>query len=110
MQVSQLITKYHEVLKASDGPVPQEHNKSVSKAHRYYIELKKTKEGQEAITNLIYDPNPKVKTWAAAHSLEWAPKRARAVLEELRDGGGPYSFDAKWTLIEYDRKKLSFDY
>ncbi|NQU19711.1 MAG: DUF2019 domain-containing protein [Candidatus Nealsonbacteria bacterium] len=53
--------------------------------------------------------NPHVRLWAAAHSLEWAPDAARVALEKLRDGDGPGSFDAKWTLKEYERKgRLSF--
>ncbi len=74
-----------------------------------YKMLSVTPEGRSGIMALQSDENPYVRGLAAAHSLQWAPQEARAVLEALRDNDGAGAFEAKWTLIEYDNGTLSFD-
>jgi hypothetical protein len=59
---------------------------------------------------LMSDPTPHARLWAAAQCLSWHPEHARSVLEEPREGETPSYFEARRTLIEYDRGKLSFDY
>jgi hypothetical protein len=78
--------------------------------HACYRELRQTEEGRQGMIALMTDDNPYVRVCAAARSLCWAPEEARRVLEEIRDGDGPGAFTAKWTLIEYDKGRLTFDY
>ena len=69
-------------------------------------ELRNSQEGREELTSLMSDPNPRVRGWAAAHCLAWAPEIARACLQALVNADGPLAFDAKWTLKEYDAGNL----
>ncbi len=95
---------------AVDGTLdPAVASKCTHDMREYFSALRQSEEGRQAITALMAHDNPRVRLWAAAHSLEWAPQAAQAMLEEERDGGGPVSFEAKWTLREYHRKgHLSF--
>jgi hypothetical protein len=51
-----------------------------------------------------------VRAWAASHALLWNPTAAPPVLEASEADGGIVSVGAKWTLIEYDRGRLSHDW
>lgn len=83
---------------------PAKANRCARELYTHYIALRQTQLGRDAIASLMNHENPNIRLWAAAHSLEWAPAMATAILEELRDSDGPASFDAKWTLKEYKRK------
>jgi uncharacterized protein DUF2019 len=110
-RLQELLKSYQKAAEGTGAGVdPEQNNQNVDKLHECYKQLKMTKEGREAIMSLINDPNPFVRCWAAAHSLQWIPAIARSALEALRDSNGPGSFDAKWTLIEFDNGDLSFDY
>jgi len=87
---------------------PAKANQCADELHAHYLALRHTQAGRDAITSLMSHEDTSVRLWAAGHSLEWAPDAAQAVLEELRDSDGPVSFEAKWTLIEYHRGRLSF--
>jgi hypothetical protein len=87
---------------------PGNANRCADELHAQYVVLRQTQAGRDAVTSLITHAEPSVRLWAAAHSLEWAPDVARVALEELRDSGGPVSFEAKWTLKEYEKGRLSF--
>ena len=89
---------------------PKKANRCYYIAETCYKELKETEEGRQGIMSLMTDENPYVRVCAAARSLGWDPEQARRVLEEIRDGDGPGSFTAKWTLIEYDKGRLQLDY
>ncbi len=105
-----LLAGYREAAKRTSDPSPRTANKWASRLHACYQLLREMEEGRNAITELIGDDDPHVRVWAAAHSLAWSTENARAALEELRESDGPCSLDAKWTLREFDRGKLSFDY
>jgi hypothetical protein len=56
----------------------------------------------------MFDEDPNVRLWAAAHSLEWTPQAAQVELERLIDNGGMLGFEAETTLKEYQKGRLSF--
>ena len=87
---------------------PEKANRAYYEGLACYKVLKDTEQGRKGIIELMDDEDPYVRLVAAAHSLQWAPKAARRVLEELRDSDGPGAFSAKWTLIEYDKGRLTF--
>ena len=87
---------------------PAKANKCADELHAHYVALRQTQAGRDAITSLMGHEHPSVRLMAAAHSLEWAPDAARVALEELRDSGGPVSFEAEMTLKEYQKGRLSF--
>lgn len=87
---------------------PVKANNSADELQAHYIVLRRTQVGRDAITSLMGHEHLSVRLMAAAHSLEWAPDTARVVLEELRDSGGPVSFEAEMTLKEYQKGRLSF--
>jgi hypothetical protein len=109
LDTDDLLAQYAEAARGTDTLDPEINNKWADKLHRCYKQLRTTEEGRNGISRLIADPNPHVRAWAAAHTLMWAPEIARPALEELRDSDGPCSFDAKWTLIEFDKGALSYD-
>ena len=45
--------------------------------------MERGEEGKLALLDLLNHPDPHVRTWAAAHSLAFAPERAEATLVEL---------------------------
>lgn len=81
-------------------------NKLSDKIWRLAHELRESPDGRKAIEALLDDLIPDVRLVAAAHALAWTPSAARRVLEQLRDSGGRGSFEAKWTLIEFDKGRL----
>ncbi len=88
---------------------PVKADRCFGQLHAQYVVLRQTQAGRDAITSLMSHEHPSVRLWAASHSLEWAPDAARATLEQLRVSDGPVSFEAKWTLKEYQKKgRLSF--
>ena len=104
------LAAYREGAAGTANPKPKQANKSHDQMHVRYKVLRDSQEGREAIMSLLSDDDAHVRCWAAAHSLEWAPELARRVLESVRDSEGPCSFDAKMTLQEFDKGRLSFDY
>jgi hypothetical protein len=85
-------------------------NSLVDRMQVLQLRLRESDDGRDCIEKLALDHDPRVRGWAAVHVWKWNPALARRVLEELRDSGGPGSFDAKWTLIEMDRGKLNVDW
>ncbi len=87
-------------------------NKGAKQVHACYKMLRETEEGRQAVISLMNDNDPSVRSCAAAHSLQWTPQRARAVLEAVITSNVPWqiSFSAEMTLEEYDKGRLTFDY
>jgi len=110
--VKDLLAHYRQAAENTSEPMknPREHNKWADKLHACYKELRKSAEGRAGIVDLIGDPNPHVRAWAAAHSLMWAPDVARPALEAERDAGGLLGFEAEIVLDEFDKGELSFDH
>ena len=110
--VGELLVQYREAAeRAGDLSNPKQQNKWADRLHICYKLLREAPPGREGIIALMADANPSVREWAAAHSLQWMPERARSVLEELRDMKVfPYSLNAEMTLKEFDKGRLTFDY
>jgi hypothetical protein len=107
--LADLLAQYREAAEGTADPEPQVSNKWYDAIRVCYKKLRQTEEGRAGIVGLLSDPSPHVRMAAAAHSLMWSPGVAREVLEALRDSEGTRSFEAKWTLKEYDEGNLSFD-
>lgn len=106
-----LIEKYRQSTILMDNVSdPKKANRCHDDWHACYKLLRETKEGREAIIELLQDTEPEVRCGAAAHSLQWVPTLARHVLEELRDSQDRCSFEAEMILEEYDKGQLTFDY
>lgn len=101
---------YRESAAMTGADDPRQANEAHNRMHEYYKLLREEHEGQEQIAKYMNDDNPHVRTWAAAHCLQWWPTAARAVLEELRSGGGISAVTAAMTLREFEQGSLSFDY
>jgi hypothetical protein len=108
--VDELIERYRRAAVGHADPNPKKANKWHDELHVCYKALRETEEGRQSIISLMNDVERSVRCWAAAHSLQWEPDRARRVLEDLRDSSGPYSLSAEMTLAEYDKGRLTFDY
>jgi hypothetical protein len=69
--------------------------------------LRQTAQGREFISGMMADSSVTARISAAAAALFWDEKRARAVLESVRDGNfGLQSTTARYTIIEFDRGGL----
>jgi hypothetical protein len=110
--LAELLSSYRAAADQSDDLTDlNQQREAANEVHYYYKKLRDTAEGRAGILKMMEDPSPHVRVWAAAHSLQWAPERARCVLELLRDENVfPYSFDAEMTLEEYAKGRLSFDH
>lgn len=85
-------------------------NALVDEMQELQLGLRETAEGRGTIERLAMDSDLQVRGWAAVHATMWNEPFARRVLVDLRDSGGPASFEAKWTLKELDRGKLDVDW
>ena len=63
-------------------------------------------QGQVAFTELLSDPSPHVRSWAAAQLLFTGNALARPVLETLAAQAGLVGLSARVTLSEYDAGRL----
>ncbi len=104
-----LATRYCEAAEGTADADSRNANVWAEELRLCFKELQSMPEGRVAISNMMSSSNIHVKCWAAAHSLMWSPDAARRVLEGIQMSDGPCSFDAKWTLREYDRGSLKFD-
>jgi len=109
-KIPELLLRFREAALGNADPDPAKANKWHDVGHACYKLLKDTEEGRKGIISLMTDEDPYVRLCAAARSLHWEPETARRVLEEIRDSDGPGALSAKWTLIEYDKGRLTFDY
>jgi len=84
--------------------------------------LSMTAEGRNIVASFMSDPDPWVRLFAAAQSLRWSERRARTVLQALRDDGdeslaGPGKLSdrvhlchlANTAIRQYDAGRLTFD-
>jgi hypothetical protein len=110
--VDELLKRYREAAIGHGSPNPVEANEWHDRLHACYKVLRQTEAGRQAIGSLMDDGDPGVRSWAAAHSLQWFPERARSVLEALCSSDAPWqvAFSAEMTLKEYDNGRLTFDY
>ena len=85
-----------------------EWNRLVRENHASYLVLRESDEGRSAIEKLMTHDSATVRSFAAAHVLLWNEAAARPVLEMLATSDT--ALDAKCTLREYDRGRLSHDW
>ena len=112
--IKKVIERYRQgAIMHSDFSNTKKANKGADQVHACYNILRETEEGRQVIIAMMDDSDPGVRGWAAVHSLQWVPQRARAVLEALsqsKDIPWQTSFDAEMTLKEYDKGNLKFDW
>ena len=65
-------------------------------------ELSASAEGRTAIERLLDDDVPEVRMVAATRALGWDERRARPVLEAIRDSDHPHAMTADFTLRKHD--------
>lgn len=76
---------------------------------RTYRELRSLgNRGETALESLLRHQDARVRAWAAAHALEFAPDLAEPVLQELVNTGGLLGFGAEMTLSEWRKGNLRF--
>lgn len=109
--VASLLAQYRQAADvAGELADNRKQNQAAHRIHACYKALQETEEGKAGIIALMADPNPHIRVWAAAHSLQWVPETAQEVLKALcTENVFPYSLDAEMTLEEYRKGRLSFD-
>ncbi len=71
--------------------------------------LRASPEGRAAIRDLMGDPRPTVRLWAATAALAWDEEAARFVLAEIRErptAYGLHAINAKHTLLAFDAGRV----
>jgi hypothetical protein len=95
-----------EATAAGDHEAANRHHDIVAAVYR---ELRsRSLSAQKALLPLMQDPDEAVRSWAAAHGLEFAPEEAEPVLTALAESRGISAFNAKMTLREWRNGNLSF--
>jgi len=83
-------------------------NSAAEKIASIYRDLRQRGERAQLLP-LLTDENPSVRSWAAAHALEFAPKQAVPVLGALANGPlGSLRASASMTLREWRAGRLTF--
>lgn len=107
-----LATRYRQLAldweSARDNP--DEANRIFREHHALYKQMRETEPGRSAISRLLADDSAAVRLLAATHSLTWDQQHAEEVLEQLEEGNGPLSIDAKWTLRSFRNGKLDLNW
>jgi capsule polysaccharide export protein KpsE/RkpR len=111
--VEALAAKYRDVLVEMDscriesGEKPRSWNRLVNKMQALQLQLRATQADRDAITSLVGDENPTVRSWSAVNALAWAESVARADLErEASADSGLRGFEAQVALREFDTGRL----
>jgi hypothetical protein len=89
---------------------PPEWNRLFRANHSSYLVLRESIDGRSAIEALLSHDSATVRSVAAAHVLLWNETAARPVLDALLTGDDVTAVDAKYTLREYDRGRLTHDW
>ncbi len=63
---------------------------------------------QHELLPMLHDPDPGIRLWSAAHTLEFSSKDGEAALELLSARGSLTGFSAKMTLEQWRTGKLRF--
>lgn len=110
--IGELVARYRATLiemhehRVEAGGKPRTWNRLVDRMQVVHLELRTTQSGRDAITALINDVNPTVRSWSAVNALAWAPAVARAELEREADADGLLGFGARVSLREFDAGRL----
>lgn len=111
--ISQLINSYREAaVRHGDAIARGDHqsaNRAANRIAAIYSELRRRGlEAQRQLIPLLDAPEPRVRGWAAAHSLEFAPSEGEAVLIRLVSQSGLLGLSAEMTLKEWRAGRLRF--
>lgn len=111
IEIEELVRDYREAaVKTDTTRNPRQQHRWFDRLHKTYKALRSSEQGRQRLVELLDDGDMSVRCWAAAHSLDYVSERARRILEIIRDDNGPCSMSAKYTLIEYDAGRLTFDF
>jgi hypothetical protein len=112
VDVAELAAKYRAALLEMDkqrietGGRPRSWNRLVNRMQALHLRLRETAAGRDAITALIDDENPTVRSWSAVNSLAWAADTARPVRVAQANEQGLLGFEAQIALREFDAGRL----
>lgn len=81
-------------------------NRVFRRNHSLYQHLRATDEGRDEIWVLRHHPHPKVRQYAATHSLPYHPDEAVRILEAMQAAG---SHEATWILKGWRNGTLNLD-
>jgi hypothetical protein len=111
--IEELVEAYRRAAAAHGQATSDGDHRAANRHHdviaKIYRELRsRGPSAQSALVPLIHDANDGVRSWAAAHALEFAPERAEPVLEKLAAGSGLVGFAAEMTLEMWRKGELKF--
>ena len=112
--VARLIEEYAEAAAAHGKASSDGDYKKANRNHDIIADVRcelmeRGDEGKTALLDLLTHPDPSVRTWAAAHSLQFDAQRAEATLVEVaQSDAGIVSFAAEMTLEQWKKEELSF--
>ncbi|MBC7629946.1 hypothetical protein [Aeromicrobium sp.] len=89
------------------GARPRGWDKLVDQMQFYQLALRVTPDGRSAITQMVDDPCPTVRSWSAANALAWDPEVALAALHREIGSGSGASSDAEIVLREHIAGRLN---
>lgn len=110
-RLSTLVEEYRILAIATETtqePKPQ--RRWFKRLHVVYKVLREDPEGRAAIRLLVSDGDPHVRLCAASHCLAWWPEEARKELEKLSEQATLGGLAAEYTLKEFDKGSLTFDF
>lgn len=113
MPVERLVQSYRDAAARHGEALTVGNHKVANKAAdviaAIYSELRRRgATAQNHLIQLLDDPTPRVRGWAAAHALEFAPDKGEAVLQELALHSGFLGVSAETTLKEWRAGRLRF--
>lgn len=111
MSIGELVATYVQAAEASaDFDKPRLQNAAANCVASVYRQLRsRGLESQRALLPLLAHPSLKVRQWAAAHALQFAPEAGVPVLSEMaKDKVSLYGFEAEITLREWRAGRLRF--
>jgi hypothetical protein len=113
VEVHTLVHRYREAAMKHGNAIDIGDHKAASKAAdvvaAIYSELRRRgTEAQDHLLALLDDTTSRIRGWAAAHALEFAPQRGEPVLRELALHSGFLGHSAQTTLKEWRAGRLRF--
>jgi hypothetical protein len=83
-------------------------NSLVNHLQELHLQLRGSRRGRRAISDLMADENGTISEWSATFALGWDPVTAKAILETIASNGNDLrSFEASITLREFDAGRLN---
>lgn len=113
MGVSELVAGYRKAAaehgEAIEGGNHNSANQAADRIAAIYSELRRRgSEAQNQLIPLLEDPLPRVRGWAAAHSMEFSPVAGESVLRALAEQQDLLGLSAEMTLKEWQAGRLRF--